>query len=395
MLDIERYSTIKSGFGHGVSDHLIIEVADRLKQAATVSTISARIGDNIFAILWPSLDDLDNICTNVKDILQALEPPFQLDEIIVSSRTYTGIALSNLHYSQPKAVFQAADTALQIAKQRKSKDLVIFDSHMQESVVQHLNLEVELQKTIKAKQLSLHYQPIFQLDTYKIVSFEALARWQHPTYGQVSPARFIPLAEETGLIIPLGEWVLSEACRQLSRWQTQYGAASPTSISINLSSIQLQSPTLLQCIDSSLRDTGLAGSALKLEITESTLMENINEAMDLLTQLRARGIRLSIDDFGTGYSSLSYLRLLPIDALKIDRTFIKDIEMNPTNFDITSTIINLATHLGLEVVAEGLEKQEHLAILRSLSCKYGQGYVFSPPLGVTAATELIETKLDS
>ena len=392
MLDIERYSIIKSGFGHALSDRLIIEVARRLEQAADSSTIPVRIGENVFAILWHSLNTLNEVQDRVEQLRHLLESPFQLDEIIVSSTTHMGVALSDLPYTQPEAFFQAADTAIQLARQRNNNNLVVFDIQMQETAIQRLSLEVELQKAIDAEQLSLYYQPIFQLDTRKIVGFEVLARWQHPSQGQISPVKFIPLAEETGLIVPLGEWIISEACSQLAFWQAQFGPASPDCISVNLSSRQLQSPTLLQSIDTAIRDAGLTGSALKLEITESVLMENINEAIELLAQLRARNIKLSIDDFGTGYSSLAYLQVLPINALKIDRSFIQDIEVNSTNFDITSAIIDLAEHLDLEVVAEGLEKEEHLEILRSLSCQYGQGFLFSRPLDTNTATTLIASR---
>ncbi|MGK7927244.1 MAG: putative bifunctional diguanylate cyclase/phosphodiesterase [Spirulina sp.] len=389
MLEIERYAIVKSGFGHALSDRLLLEVAKRLKQGDNSDPIAARVGENVFAVFWPSLDTLEDIQERAQQLLRVLETPFQLDDLSISSTACMGIASSALPYSEAEAFFQAADTALQIAKQDRRKDLVAFETRMQEKVVHRFSLEVELQKAIEARELSLHYQPIFRLDTAQIMSFEALARWQHPERGWVSPFEFISLAEESGLIVPLGEWVISEACRQLGRWQTLLGAASSLEIGINLSSLQLQSPTLLSCIDASLEAAGLTGNILRLEITESVLMENIDAATELLDRLQERNIKLSIDDFGTGYSSLAYLQLLPINALKIDRSFIHDIETNSANYEIASAIINLAHHLKLEVVAEGLEKEDHLRILQSLSCQYGQGFLFSRPLDVTAATELI------
>ena len=389
MLDIERHSIIKSGFGHDLSDQLIIEFARRLGSITDSSTSLARVGENTFAILWHSLDKLDDFQDKVAALLELLKSPFQLGEIIVSSTSRMGAALSNLPYSQPEAFLQAADTAIQIARQRNSKNPIIFDIQMQETAIKRLNLEVELQKAIETEQLSLHYQPLFRLDSQRIIGFEALARWHHPNRGHISPLEFIPLAEETGLIVPLGEWVIAEACRQLGRWQSQFGSASPMCVSVNLSSPQLQSPHLLRHIDASLSAAGLTGDALKIEITESVVMVNTNKTLDLLMQLRDLNIQLVIDDFGTGYSSLSYLQQLPVNALKIDRSFVTDLEVNSTNFDITSTIINLAHHLNLEVIAEGLEKQEHLEILNSLSCEYGQGFIFSSPLNAEAATQLI------
>ena len=276
------------------------------------------------------------------------------------SKIHAGIALSDLPYTQPEAFYQAADIAIQTAKQDKSVSLVTFDVQMQERGIQRLNLEVDLHKAIEAEQLSLHYQPIFQLDTKKIVSFEVLVRWHHPEKGLIPPDEFIPLAEETGLIIPLGEWVLARACHKFGDWKARFGDASPDGISVNVSSLQLLSDNLIPCIDDSLKAANLAGTNLTLEITESVVMANIEEEIEVLDQLRERGIKLSIDDFGTGYSSLSYLQKLPINTLKIDRSFIKDIEMNPTNLDIASAIITLARQMDIEVIAEGLEKEEAL-----------------------------------
>ena len=389
MLDVERYSIIKSGFGHSLSDRLIVEVAQRLKRAVNSSTTLARVGESIFAVLWNSLSNLDSAQDSVNHLLKLLEAPLRLDEITVTSAIYAGLALSDLPYAQPEKFLQAADTAMQISKHQDRKNLIVFDTQMQETVIRRLNLEVELQKAIQAQQLSLFYQPIFRLDSREIVGFEALVRWQHPIKGEIPPLTFIPLAEETGLIVPLGEWVLSEACQQLGLWKTKMGIKLPISISVNLSSLQLKSPNLLRLIDENLRAVELDGNALKLEITESVLMKNIKEAMELLSQLRERNIQLSIDDFGTGYSSLSYLRLLPINTLKIDKSFIHGIEDSPTNLDIISAIINLARDLNLESVAEGLEKEEHLDILHSLSCQYGQGFIFSPPLNASDATALL------
>ncbi len=389
MLDVERHAIIKSGFGHDLSDQLVVEFGRRLEQITDRNTWIARVGENTFAVLWHSLNDLDDFQNKVEMLRHLLDAPFQLSEITVSSTSRMGAVLSHISYTQPEAFIQAADTAIQRARQENSKDLVLFDIQMQETAIQRLNLEVELQKAIETQQLSLHYQPLLQLDSLRIVGFEALVRWEHPTQGYISPMQFIPLAEETGLIIPLGEWVIQEACQQLGRWQSQFGAASPSCVSVNLSSLQLKSPNLLTHIDACLQTAELTGEALRLELTESVVMENTDHTLNLLSQIRDRRIKLLIDDFGTGYSSLSYLQQLPVNALKIDRSFVTDLEVNPTNFDITSTIINLAHHLNLEVVAEGLERQEHLEILKSLSCEYGQGFMFSGPLDVEAATQLI------
>ncbi|MEM9484740.1 MAG: EAL domain-containing protein [Cyanobacteria bacterium P01_F01_bin.116] len=388
MLDIERYSIIKSGFGPSVSTQLINEFARRLTQAP-IPIVPARIEANIFAILWPAMPQLETLAEKVNALHQLLSAPFQLEEISISSKTRIGIALSNLPYTKPEDFLQAADTALQVARQKKGHTVTVFDMDMQTKAARRFKLEVELQEAIETQRLSLRYQPIFRLDTQAIVSFEALVRWEHPTNGIISPNDFIPLAEETGLIIPLGEWVLTEACQQIKRWQTQFGANSPAYVTINLSNFQLQSPSLLACVDKILSTSELTGQSIRFEITESVLMENSETVATLIKQLNERNIQLLIDDFGTGYSSLTCLQLLPINGLKIDRTFISDIDTNSKNFDITAIILLLAEQLGLEVVAEGLEKEEHIDILRSLSCQYGQGYLVSRPLSTMDATNLI------
>jgi diguanylate cyclase (GGDEF)-like protein len=389
ILDVERYSIIKSGFGHALSDQLLIQVAHRLEQWNIPFKVVARLETNEFAIWLQSLETLASVQIYIQQLHELFETPIQLDEITISSLIHVGVALSDLTYEQPEDLLRAADTAFNYAKQATGERTMFFDASMQQTALERLTLEVNLQEAIKSQQLQVHYQPIFLLNTMRLVGFEALVRWSHPTQGWLSPLEFIPLAEETGLIVLLGNWVLAEACQQLGRWKTQFAKACPARISVNLSGLQLVSPTLLQQIDQNLNKSGLSGENLILEITETVLMENINDAIDILEHLRKRCIGLSIDDFGTGYSSLSYLQSLPLTALKIDRSFIQDIDTNQTNLEITATIIELAKRLGLKVVAEGLEKESHVDILRSLDCDYGQGFLFSRPLNVAAATALI------
>ncbi|CAN1209780.1 Response regulator receiver modulated diguanylate cyclase/phosphodiesterase [Tumidithrix helvetica PCC 7403] len=395
ILDVERYSIVKSGFGHAQSDRLLIEVARRLEQWEMPSKAIARLETNEFGILLQLTETQTSIQTYVKQLHQLFETPIQLDEIAISSLIHVGIALSDLPYEQSEDFLRAADTAIDFAKQGGGDRTIFFNNSMQQTAMHRLSLEVNLQEAIKSQQLQVHYQPIFLVNTMQLIGFEALVRWQHPTQGWISPLEFIPLAEETGLIVILGNWVLAEACRQLGRWKAQFTEACPHRISVNLSGVQLHSPTLLNQIDRNLSDAGLSGENLVLEITETVLMENIKEAVDILEHLRERHIGLSIDDFGTGYSSLSYLQSLPITALKIDRSFIQDIDTNQTNLEITSTIIELARRLGLKVVAEGIEKEAHVDILRSLACDYGQGFLFSRPIDATAATALIAKQCTS
>ncbi|WP_103668343.1 bifunctional diguanylate cyclase/phosphodiesterase [Pseudanabaena sp. BC1403] len=387
-LDVERYPIIKSGFGHKLSDRLLVEIAYRLGNWNIPSKVVARLESNEFAILLKDVKDLSTIKDYIQQLHQLFNIPVQLEEITISSKTHIGAVTSDLEDKQPEGFLRAADTAFDYARHDRERT-IFFNDSMQRKAIHRLNLEINLQEAIESKQILVHYQPIFSLHNGKIISFEALARWQTPSQRWISPLEFIPLAEETGLIVPLGRDLLSEACSQLGRWKAQFPDVCPDSISVNLSSLQLIDPSLLEDIDRSLSSAGLTGESLNLEITESVLMKNIDTAIDVLAQLRKRSIGLSIDDFGTGYSSLSYLQSLPITALKIDRSFIKEIDTNSNSLEITSMIINLSKQLKLKVVAEGIDKESHTNVLRSLSCDYGQGFLFSPPVDVAAATNLI------
>jgi EAL domain-containing protein (putative c-di-GMP-specific phosphodiesterase class I) len=252
-----------------------------------------------------------------------------------------------------------------------------------------LQLETDLRRAIQRREFFLHYQPIVSLETGKVASFEALVRWRHPERGLVMPGDFIPVAEETGLIVPLGQWVLGEACRQMREWQKHYLIDEEVTVSVNLSSRQFSQADLIEQVSSALRETGLPASSLKLEITESMVMENIDTAIDMLAQLRGLGVGLSIDDFGTGYSSLSYLHRFPIDTLKIDRSFVTQMTDNTENAEIVRTIVTLARSLGMNVIAEGVETGAQLTQLRDLGCDFGQGYLFSKAVGAPAALELL------
>lgn len=388
FLDIERYAIIKAGFGHELSDHLLLETAHRLKTWAGSSGMVARVEKSEFAILLTHPRQTNSIDATIHQLQTVLESPFGIGDITLSTSVNMGIALSNLAYSQAEDFLRAADTAMNIARQTNSNRAVIFNPSMQQAAVERLELEIDLENAIATDQLLLRYQPVYALKTNQIVGFEALVRWRHPNHSWISPLEFIPLAEETGLIVPLGEWVITEACRQLGQWKRDLGLTSLPQMCVNLSGRQLTSTNLLPCIDQVLAQSGLTGENLKLEVTESVLMENIDKAVEVLKQLRQRGIHLSIDDFGTGYSSLSYLQVLPITSLKIDRSFVQDIETNSTNFDITATIISLAHHLDLDVVAEGLESDLHRHILCELECQYGQGFYFAQPLTPEEAEEL-------
>ena len=381
LLSIDRFRSIKRSLGYEVSEKLLRAIARRLEQCAINidSSVVARISEDEFAVLVTELKDPHDIIDRAEYLYRQLIKPFEINNATVCSTVSIGISLNQDDNREPEKMLRWADTAMQYAKANFAKSSVMFDKSMQSKAVEKLRLENDLQKAIDNHQLYLNYQPIVSLDTGKINCLEALVRWNHDSLGRIPPDKFIPICEETGQIIALGQWVLSEACYQLVAWQKAFVDTSSLSISINLSRIQIYHPELIPQIDRLLQSLNLTGKDLKLEITESTLMENTSAVTRVLEQLKEREIKLCLDDFGTGYSSLSYLRYLPVDTVKIDRSFI-GCEINNTNYDIIKAIINLAHSLGLDVVAEGIETEAQLQVLKSLGCEYGQGYLFAHPL---------------
>ncbi len=380
LLSIDRFRRIKHSLGYEISEQLLISMARRLEEYISEDEFNlvAKIGEDEFALLMTNVVSTQDIMNRAKQLHRQLIKPFQIKSTPVCSTVSIGIALDRGNNQTPAQLLQSADTAMQHAKVNLVKTSVLFTKKMRSKAVEKLRLENDLQKAIDNKQLYLNYQPIVSLDTGKINCLEALVRWKHSSLGSIPPDKFIPICEETGQIIALGQWVLQQACYQLVAWQKLFAADSPLTMSINLSRIQIYHPELIPQIDGLLESLNLKGEDLKLEITESTLMENTSAVAKILKQLKKRDIKLCLDDFGTGYSSLSYLRYLPVDTVKIDRSFIGT-EINSTNYDIIKAIINLAHNLGLDVVAEGIETEAQLEILRSLGCEYGQGYFFACP----------------
>ena len=381
LLSVDRFHSIKRSLGYEISEKLLTAIARRLEQFATDldSAIVARISEDEFALLIAGLRNQSDLVNQAEYLYRQLIKPFEINGATVCSTVSIGISLNQDDNQEPEKLLRWADTAMQYAKANFAKSSVIFNESMQSKAVEKLRLENDLQKAIDNQQLYLNYQPIVSLDTGKIDCLEALVRWNHDTLGKIPPDKFIPICEETGQIIALGEWVLSEACSQLVAWQKAFGDMSSCTMSVNLSRIQIYHPELIPQIDRLLQSLNLPGKHLKLEITESTLMENTSAVTRVLEQLKERDIKLCLDDFGTGYCSLSYLRYLPVDIVKIDRSFIGP-EINNTNYDIIKAIINLAHSLGLNVVAEGIETADQLEVLKSLGCEYGQGYFFARPL---------------
>lgn len=395
FLDIDRFKVINDSLGHMLGDELLVAIAQRLRHCLRPTDTVARLGGDEFVLLLEDVSDVSSVTTVADRVQQELTLPFNLNGHEVFTSASIGIALSETGYELPEDLLRDADTAMYRAKAQGRARYEIFNTGMHVRALALLHLETDLRRAIAADHLTgdrqefqLYYQPIVSLKTRCMVGFEALLRWQHPSRGFISPVEFVPIAEETGLIIPIGDWVLREACRQMQVWHTQFPMKLPLTVSVNLSSKQF-TPRLIQQIEQVLHDTHLDTRSLRLEITESALMENLESAASLLATVRSLGIQLSMDDFGTGYSSLSYLHRFPIDTLKIDRSFINKVDADGEQLAIVRTIITLAWNLGMDVVAEGVETPKQLAQLRSLKCEYGQGFLFSKPLDQLAAERAI------
>jgi diguanylate cyclase (GGDEF)-like protein len=389
FLTLNRYQIVKYSLGHSRGEQLLVEVGRRLEACALPTNLIARVGEDAFAIWLADITNSQLALDAAEHIRQALEIPSNLGETAVFSRVSIGVALGATGTEEPEDLLRAADAARHEAFIRGAGSIVVFDADMQLRALEQLQLENDLQNAINLQQFYLNYQPIVSFLTGQIVGFEALVRWRHPSRGLVPPSEFIPTAEKTGLIVALGEWVLSEAVACLSKWQLQFPDYLPLNMSVNLSGVQLFAPNLLPLLDSLLRLHNLKGEFLKLEITESVLMENAEEAAGVLELLKSRQVKVCLDDFGTGYSNLSYLQLLPIDTLKIDRSFVCCLEEGGKNVTLLEAILNLASSLELEAIAEGVETQDQLIILRSLGCNSYQGYFFSQPLEEEGAVAML------
>ncbi len=393
FLDLDRFKLINDSIGHMVGDQLLIGIAKRLSQCIKPGDKVARLGGDEFTIL---LDDIRSAseAVEVADRIQNhLSKPFNVGGYETFTTVSIGIALSNSDYQLPEDFLRDADTAMYQAKSLGKARHVIFDKGMHARAVNLLQLETDLRRAIDRDEFFIEYQPIVELQSGRLTGFEALVRWQHPDRGSVLPDRFIAVAEETGFIVPIGQWVLLQACLQMQRWNEKHSPASPLSISVNLSGRQFGHSNLLEQVTQILDATGLDPRSLKLEITESVVMDSVESAAGTLEKLRALGVELSIDDFGTGYSSLSYLHRLPIDTLKIDRSFVSRMVENDENKEIVRTIIMLAKTLGMGVIAEGVETQEQAELLRELGCQYVQGYLVSKPLDAMTTDLLILSAL--
>ncbi|OCQ95976.1 diguanylate cyclase [Oscillatoriales cyanobacterium USR001] len=410
FLDLDRFKVINDSLGHLAGDRLLIALVERLRYCLSLDDLVARVGGGDFAILIENIYDVSIATSVAEKIQEALISPFNLSGQEIFMTVSIGIAMYggqgdiSSKDKQPEDMLRNAHTAMYRAKALGMGRCEVFHRAMHAHVMERLQLETDLRMAVKSQEFLLNYQPFVSLATGKIVGFEALIRWQHPKRGLVFPDKFIPVAEETGLILSMGQWVLQEAIGQLRLWQKQFQFDEPLIMSVNLSARQFSQPNLVEQIQEILQQAGVPAECLKLEITESVVMDDVESAIAVLNRMKALNVKLGIDDFGTGYSSLSYLSRFPTDTLKVDKSFVGRMEFEAENevekkgksrlikgenMAIVRTIVMLAHALGMDVIAEGVETAEQLALLRSLGCEYGQGYFFARPLPSDRATALI------
>ncbi|MEM9089450.1 MAG: EAL domain-containing protein [Cyanobacteria bacterium P01_F01_bin.53] len=389
FLDLDRFKVINDSLGHASGDRLLSVIAQKLKTYVREIDLVSRLGGDEFVILLEGISGTDEIIPIIERILVDCQTPFMVNGYEMFTSLSVGVVLGTQEYHQASDLIRDADIAMYRAKDQGGNSYKFFDAEMHTQALYRLTLETNLRKAVEQEEFVVYYQPIVDILNNRLIGFEALVRWQHPERGFVSPGDFIPLAEELGLIVPLDSWVLKTACQQLASWTTKFADCFPLKISVNLCAQDIRNPSLIDDIDQLLAETGLDGSAICLELTESILVEDMSQTIDLLTQLKQRNIQISIDDFGTGYSSLSYLHRFPADNLKVDRSFVSHMEIENRDYQLVSTIITISHQLGLTVVAEGIETQQQLQWLQQLGCELGQGYLFSKPL----SAEQIEADL--
>ncbi|MBV9216826.1 MAG: EAL domain-containing protein, partial [Acidobacteria bacterium] len=389
FLDLDRFKVINDSLGHAVGDKLLIAIAERLTACIRPGDVVARLGGDEFTILLNRSGDVNEVVRVAERLQQKISEPFKIDNYEVFTSASIGIIVANDVSRSPEDFLRDADAAMYRAKEAGKARYEIFDTEMHVRNMNLLQIETDLRHAVERNEFEVLYQPIVDLRTGAVDEFEALIRWRHPRHGLIAPNEFVGVAEETGLIVPIGKWILEESALQVGDWQRKF--SRPLSVSVNLSAKQLMHPTLMPCVTEILFESGLNANQLKLEVTESTVMEHSEKSLKVLSELDHLGITLSTDDFGTGYSSLSYLQKFPFERLKIDRSFIRIMDEDEKSQAIVKTILMLGENLGIEVVAEGIETIPQFEKLRALGCTTGQGYLFSRPIDRESAEALLET----
>jgi diguanylate cyclase (GGDEF)-like protein/PAS domain S-box-containing protein len=390
FLDFDRFKVVNDSLGHLVGDQLLIAAAQRLAACVRSLDTVARLGGDEFVVLLEDLAGPDSATAVADRIQHALQQPFELNGHSIFISSSIGIVLSDTAPDRPEDILRDADAAMYRAKARGKARYEVFHDEMRTDALARLQLETDLRRAIEQEEFRVYYQPIVALESGRVTGFEALARWQHPELGLLLPGAFMAVAEDTGLIVPIGEWLLRAACRQLAAWQAQFPADPPLTVSVNLSSRQVAQPELDALVAAVLAETGIAPHSLRLEITERTIIDENPTTAGVLARLKALGVQLEIDDFGTGYSALSYLQRLQWDALKIDRSFIKQLSLEGSHGAVVRTILALGHSLDLHIIAEGVESPEQLARLQALGCHTGQGFLFGRPVEPDEAVSLLE-----
>jgi diguanylate cyclase (GGDEF)-like protein/PAS domain S-box-containing protein len=394
-LDIDRFKLVNDSLGHNVGDNLLVAFAERIQKSLRESDTLARLGGDEFVILLEDIEQKNYANLVAERLQQELKRPFMVNGKEVFAPSSFGVVKDTKDYDLPEDIIRDADSAMYHAKEKGRSQYKVFDKKLHEKALHLLQRETDLRKAIHKKEFETHYQPIVSLKTRSVVGFEALIRWNHPQLGLIYPGSFISIAEETGLIIPITRLIVEEACRDLKIWQERIKDIQKLTMNVNISSRHFLQPGLLNDLKEALNKIDLPPDHLKLEITETALMEDVEETVRLVHRMRDYGLQIVIDDFGTGYSSLSYLQRLPIDTLKVDRSFVSRIQNTPDgNRNIVEAIISLAHRLDMIVVAEGVETLEQYTILLDMNCQFGQGYLFSKPLTKPLVDELIGEMLD-
>ncbi len=393
FVDLDRFKVVNDSLGHAAGDQLLVEVAQRLKASIRPGDVVARLGGDEFLVLLDDIKDSSDTTRVSERILSALEKPIDLDGREVFTTASIGIAVSEATLDGPEHLIRHADSAMYRAKARGKARYEIFDLAMHERAMNLLQLETDIRAAVNKKQFRLVYMPVVNIATERVTGFEALVRWEHPERGLVSPASFVPLAEETGLIVPLGRWIMEEACRQMVEWVGAYPALETLSVSVNLAAKQLRQSDLLDQVNSALTTSGLAPQRFKLEIAETVLMDDPESNLQIVSQLRELGVLVQVDDFGIGSSSLAYLNRFRVDTLKIDRSFISQVGIPGEKAAVVQAMITLANQLGIRVIAEGVETPQQSKTLAGLQCEQAQGYLFSQPLSVEDVEKLLDAEV--